>query len=211
MNFHKLKTMFLMDKFDKSTRNQFNQEIATFNRSPLFAMCLVTIFMQCVTIGRIFFVSSVKLGSVNNRIYFTFYLMLMILAVIVALVHILLKNKKNINYNKLLTTQFVFICFYCVWSTAFNMYELEKNISIWQYINCMIIVSVFLYIHPVLITSALLTNHIVFFTYMWHVNQNGIDMTGNMVNSTIILIILLFVSISRYLGKLEDFKCKNLF
>ena len=72
MNFHKLKYLFLMNKFDKNTRNEFNQELATFNKFPLFAMSFLTIFMQCDTIGRIFFVSSVKLGSVNNRIYFAF-------------------------------------------------------------------------------------------------------------------------------------------
>ena len=206
MKLNKVKEAFYIDKNDK---NDFNHEITNFNKCVLYVICVFTFIVECVTMSRIFIVSSVKLGSLNNRIYFAFYLVLIIISIFIFFTQLLNKNKKNKNYSKLLFVQYIFIFIYCIWSMAFNIYELERNVYIWQYINGMIIASVFLYLKPTYIISLLVSNHIIFTLYLIHMNKNGIDMTSNIVNSNIILVALIFVSISRYVGKLQDFKSRK--
>ena len=203
MNFNKIKEILSIDQVDK---NEFNQEITSFNRCAFYAMCVLTFIVECVTLSRIFIVSSVKLGSMNNRIYFAFYMALIVVSILILSIQVLTRNKENQNYTQVLRMQYIFVCVYCIWSTAFNMHELLRNINIWQYINSIIIASVFLYLKPIYIVSLLVPNHIIFTVYLINMSKNGSDMTGAIINGSAIVVIGLFISISRYVGKLQDFK-----
>ena len=206
MSINRIKKIFYMEESDKK---EFNREITSYNKYILYAMGVITLIVECMTMSRIFIFSEVKLGSLNNRIYFGFYLVLIITAIFMLLTQKPWKTKKKENFNTVLLIQYIFICVYCIWSTAFNMYELRRNPYIWQYINCIIIAAVFLYLKPKCMMSLLVINHVVFTSYLVYLTHNGLDMYGNIVNSSIILLVVLFVSISRYIGKLQDFKIRK--
>ena len=104
-------------------RPELRQDAFLKNRRSLFLICIMIFFMELFNIARVLFFSKSGLGTQNNRIYFTFYLVLLTASVLFLIIKRCLGNHINAIYIFLLAAAGFFI----VWSLLLNYYDFTLN------------------------------------------------------------------------------------
>ncbi len=110
-------------RVSEKNKEAFCKEAARTNRMLGAAAALFCIAVECFNVFRVLFFSNSGLETLNNRIYFSFYLILLIFSAAFFLIDwkcrcsLLLKNRICLGY----------ISFLLLWCTLLNFYDIYKS------------------------------------------------------------------------------------
>lgn len=179
-------------------------EDAASNLAFMRRFAIFGILIEVFNIFLVLVVSSVKLATPNNKIYFSLYLILLVLLVIDLIVLHPYKKAASVPVRKILTITFFYCLLFCFWSAAITFQDLQSNNNILVYSFAMIIVAVLFLLKPwqsILIygiTQALFFCGLVF-------TADGANRMGVLMNTTIVAFICCCMSFSRYHGHQRQF------
>lgn len=190
-------------------RPTFYQEITKRN-IIVFKFFLPTIVLfEAFNIIYVLCFTKTGLGTLNNRIYFTLYFLLMLISIISFIALLIITKNKNYDGNTILNLSFIYIVFFCFWSTFITLLDLRDSENITVYVNAMLSTAVLLYLKPWQLLPLLMCNQVIFLTFFTTFQQVPTNNIGNYINSTIIVIVSIAVSISRYYNKCLDFNNRH--
>lgn len=105
-----------------ATRFIFRKSVTMQNSVALLFAAIPCIFIEIYNIG-VVLSSDSGLGTPNNRVYFTFYLLLLIAAIFTCTIQGFLHSNTRLLYR----VQMYIMVFYLVWSALFNSYQVYKG------------------------------------------------------------------------------------
>lgn len=136
----RLKRIFLIPP---EIREDFWQDTLKRNRLSLLVICIMIFGMELFNMFRVLFWSASGLGTVNNRIYFTMYLLLWMSAAIYLLLRWLFRRKPlHIQWR----VQYGTVLFALIWHAGLNAYDLMRNpaAETTTFVTAMLAISVFI-------------------------------------------------------------------
>lgn len=108
-------------------RAQFVNKAVRYNWLLMNMVAAFGIVTQLFNIARVLLWNRVGLGTLNNRIYFGFYVALLVLSVVFLIVERWMKDRpKEQNYRAQMALIFVML----IWHTSFGIYDINRSISI---------------------------------------------------------------------------------
>ena len=104
----------------------FVEEAVRINRVVMTAIAFFAIGAELFNVTRVLFLSQSGLQTQTNRIYFSFYLLLLAVSIGYLAADRLLKLKVRARYGMALAFMSVFL----LWQTLFYMYDISRSISL---------------------------------------------------------------------------------
>ena len=112
-------------------RQDFLRELVKKNDLSLRIICMIAIVVELYNIARVLFLSQVRLGTLNNRIYFGAYCLLLTISIIWLLARRWLRTA---SLETQWRGQYVMILLVFAWHIALNAYDLyrtsETNVAV---------------------------------------------------------------------------------
>lgn len=105
-------------------RNEFIADTVRKNDFSLLIVCVIIIFVELYNIWRVLVWSSTALGSMNNRIYFSFYCTLLALGVLWLLVRRALRRSSDLHLQ---AGEYVAAGLFFLWHMGLNTYDLIRD------------------------------------------------------------------------------------
>lgn len=105
-------------------RTEFWQESLQKNKFSLFVVSIIVFIVEPFNMARVLFWSKSGLGTVNNRIYFTMYCILLSMAV---LWHLLVRPMRGMSQKVQWWVQYSFIILAFLWLVVLNAYDLTRD------------------------------------------------------------------------------------
>ena len=105
-------------------REEFWQEVLGGNRLSLTVICGMIFGMELYNMARVVFWSSAGLGTLNNRIYFSFYLILTLAAAGYLAARWLLRGARP---GTRWAVQYGAVLFFLAWHVCINAYDLHRD------------------------------------------------------------------------------------
>lgn len=173
--------------------------LATMRRFAMFG-----ILIELFNLFLVLVVSRVKLGTLNNKIYFSLYLLLLVLLVIDLVVLHPYRRAITLPVRKISTINFFYCLIFCLWSAAVTFQDLQHNVNISVYSFSMIIIAVLFLLKPwqsIIIFGA--TQILFLCSLPFSPLPDG--QQGVVTNSTIVAFICCCMSFSRYHGHRRQF------
>lgn len=181
--------VFLYKIFMKK-EDDFLGDVVNHNKIIIYYAAIASIFFQIINIHRVL-ATSKQLSTVNNRIYFYFYISLFLVSTIVFFIQ---KNER-LSYNKLYYVQLTSVFFYIYWNLLLNSYTFVRstNISSIIYVSALLLSSVLLRFKLIHIIPIQLLSFITFLL----INKDYLQTIGyfnliTVITSTIFCTIILF-------------------
>lgn len=188
--------------FPEELKEQFIDISRRKNHIVLFVLAIVGIFVQGFNITRVLVFSNAKLSTLNNRIYFSFYLILFIISVLYLLNQIWLRKKEKLCYY----FDSVCISIFIIWNAGLTFYD---SYSAGRIETAAIIISFMffgaLFLHrPYFMISNLLVAYLPFLLYALYLQA-----AGGLVNITIAVILSGIMVVNRFFSTIADLKQKQ--
>ena len=118
---NQIKSFFMMPP---QVQSAFQQDALRKNRLSLLVICIMIIGMELFNIARVLFWSKSGLGTLNNRIYFGLYCLLLVVSVLYLLLCGLLRQMdEKIRWR----LQYGMALFALLWHVCINAYDLMRN------------------------------------------------------------------------------------
>ena len=118
---NQIKSFFMMPP---QVQSEFQQDALRKNRLSLLVICIMIIGMELFNIARVLFWSKSGLGTLNNRIYFGLYCLLLVVSVLYLLLCGLLRQMdEKIRWR----LQYGMALFALLWHVCINAYDLMRN------------------------------------------------------------------------------------
>lgn len=173
-------------------REDFWQDTLKRNRLSLLVICIMIFGMELFNMFRVLFRSASGLGTLNNRIYFTMYLLLWLSAAIYLLLQRLFRRgPSHIQWR----VQYGTVLFALLWHAGLNAYDLMRNSDAETTIlvTAMLAVSVFIQM-PIACSIAAYGLSYALFVGL----AGGHLSNGRLLNLTITAIVALAVSMTSF-------------
>ncbi|HJD27978.1 MAG TPA: GGDEF domain-containing protein [Candidatus Blautia avicola] len=172
-------------------RHEFWQDTLQKNQLSLLVICIMILGMELFNIARVLFWSRSGLATVNNRIYFSMYCILLLAAVLYILLQWLLRRSPvKIRW----TVQYATALFALLWHVCINAYDLYRNPDGGTviYVTAVLGLSVFIQMP----SQYSLISYIAAYLLFIGLSASNLD-TGSMINLTFTAIVALAVSLTR--------------
>ena len=188
--------------FPEELKNQFFDISRHKNRIVLIALAVAGVFIQGFNIIRVLVLSTSKLTTLNNRIYFSFYLFLFVISILCLLNQIWFKKHKKLCY----CVDSACISIFMFWSVGLTIYDsysagsVETSVAI---ICLMVFGSVFLH-RPWFMITNLVVGYLIFVLCTL-----PLQTSGSLVNITIAAIFSGIMVLNRFLNTITDLKQKQ--
>lgn len=197
---------YFINPLPQELRADFDREIARQTR-PLSTMLLIFIaLLEGFNLGRILLTGRLARGSWINLTYFSLYLALL-LATLAALAVLLAVRRDTARcaraYNR---ACFAYSLFFCLWSTGITLLDQRVSENITVYVAAVISVSVFVYLRPWQALVLFPVNHLVLLLFFTAFQGAPVNNTGNYLNSTVLCIVAVLLSLFRYHSKMADYQ-----
>ncbi len=152
---------FYFRSVPEEIKEDYRREVIRSNGAVLSVLSVLAICAELFNIARVLFFSKSGLGTQNNRIYFTFYLVLLTASVLFLIIKRCLGNHINAIYIFLLAAAGFFI----VWSLLLNYYDFthaDEPVYSIVYITSLLAMVICLYMEPVVCLGLVLGSGIPF-------------------------------------------------
>ncbi len=169
----------------------FVEEAVRINGLVMTAVSLFAIAVEIFNVIRVLFLSNSGLTTLNNRIYFTFYLFLFAAAVSYLAVDRLMKLGTFAKYRLVLTAGSVFL----LWQTLFNMYDISRSLSMGKImaITTLVAFSAIGVMKPWYAICNLVLNYALLIPYVFIVGGNDSGVLFNYLTTAGICFVIYFV------------------
>lgn len=183
---------------------EFKAECSDHNLRMMKILSAAGIVMECFNIFMVLFLSKKGLGTLNNRIYFTFYLLLLIVLLLLPIFILGISRKGSKKKQRIFSLAFFYCFFFCLWSAGITFMDLQKNNNIIVYSFAVIFVSVLFYLKPWQSCLIFGGTQVLFLISTPFLNL-GVNNIGIVVNTTVIASISLCMAYIRYRNGYESF------
>lgn len=180
---------------DNETKTCVNNEIFYFNHSRFAVISWVVMVLELLNGANVLFLSKSGLGTLNNRQYFTMYIVLFLSALSCLVLRHCFRNKPNI----LQLCYIAFIAVWMVWHALLSSMDLRKNPDIIVFIAGMFALSLLVRLKPFETLTILPGGLFVLLFFARDTISNGIA-----INAIIITMTAVLISCSRYSSALEE-------
>lgn len=186
----------------KELKNQFFDISRYKNRIVLFALAVAGIFIQGFNITRVLVLSTAKLTTLNNRIYFSFYLSLFVMSILCVLNQIWLNKNKKLCYY----IDSVYISIFMFWSVGLTIYDTysAERIETAVVIICLMVFGALFLHRPYFMIPNLLIGYLIFVLCTL-----PFQTAGSLINITIAVIFSGIMAINRFFNTITDLKQKQ--
>ena len=117
---HHLRSFF---HISSKIRQSYWEDTLSHNRRSLLVASILIIVLELYNIARVLLLSSARLSTLNNRIYFTFYLVLLGIGVVYLILSRLLRHAaRPVRW----AVQYIAALLMMLWHTAINIYDLYQ-------------------------------------------------------------------------------------
>lgn len=177
--------------FSENIRVDFMQEAVRLNRMLLRVVCGGSILVELFNIVRVLFFSNSGLSTLNNRLYFGFYVFLAVSCAVFLLTDLLAKLSTRQRYYLHMTAASVVV----LWQTVFNIYDIYRSSAVGNItvVTSLVAFSSLVTMRPVYAMCNLWGNYLLFVLSLWRVGSSG-----EVINFTITAILCAAVYVVRY-------------
>ena len=105
---------------------EFQQTALRYNRISMLVICIMIFVMELFNMARVLFWTSAKLSTLNNRIYFTLYCSLFVIAALYLILSFLLRGG---HQRAELALQYSAAALMLIWHVCINIYDLTRSAS----------------------------------------------------------------------------------
>lgn len=105
---------------------EFQQTALRYNRISMLVICIMIFGMELFNMARVLFWTSAKLSTLNNRIYFTLYCSLFVIAALYLILSFLLRGG---HQRAELALQYSAAALMLIWHVCINIYDLTRSAS----------------------------------------------------------------------------------
>lgn len=198
-------TSYFVNPLPFELRSDFERELARQNRPLSLALLLFIAVLEAFNTGRLGLTGRF-MRSWFNFAYFSLYLALLVVT-LAALAAILVSWRDTARAAHFYThASFAYSLFYCLWGTGITLLDQRASENISVYVVAVISVSIFVYLRPWQTLILFLTNHAVLLLFFTTFQREPVNNTGNYLNSTVLCIVAILLSLSRYHSKVEDYQ-----
>lgn len=172
-------------------KEEFIKEAVKTDRMLLRAMSILMIFIEGFNIFRVLFLSNSGLATLNNRIYFGFYCVLVLCAVMLLMTDSLINMSMRVKYTLYMAAASVFV----LWQTLFNMYDIYRADAVGNItaITALVIFSALFMMRPLYAFLNLIVNYVIFTVFLV-LNLSS----GEVINYTITALLCCAIYFVRY-------------
>lgn len=173
-------------------RQAYWEDTLVKNRRSLLVIAILAIVIEAYNVIRVLFLTSAKLGTLNNRIYFSFYCSLLVYSVLYL---ILARRLRRASYRVQWALQYVTTLVMLLWHVCINLYDLRRDPNGETTIFITAVLALAVFIHMPARYSLLL------YALAWGLffPLAGPSLTaGDRINLTITVVVALAVSLTVY-------------
>lgn len=185
---------------------EFDMEIARRNLTTGMILLPLILLFEMFNMLYVLFFTNRGLSSVNNRLYFVFYLSLFAFSLFFLVFALFFGKKEPSNPQKLLTASYIYTFFICLWSAGITLMDLRTNNNIIVYTICLISISIFLYMRPWQAVLLFTGSQLFLLTVLTFVSIPEGHNTGSYINTTFVALLCICMAVSRYHYRVEDFQ-----
>lgn len=183
----------------ENLKSRFRDISRNRNGIVLMFLAIFGLLMQGFNISRVLVLSESKLDTLNNRIYFSFYLFMFFISVLYLIYHIWLDKNERVSRCVNVICMSIFL----VWNTCLTVYDTYSGgaIEISGFvINLLVFSSLFLY-YPSYMMGHIFGCYLLFVICTAHYLD-----AGTLINVTIAVILGSITAVNQFWGKVSDLK-----
>ncbi|HIT34544.1 MAG TPA: GGDEF domain-containing protein [Candidatus Faecousia intestinigallinarum] len=175
----------------KISKSEFLKQSLHVNQTILRTVAFFSAAVELFNIIRVLFLSNSGLGTLNNRIYFGYYLALFLCAAVFLVLDYAVKMSAQIRHGLYMSG----ISFFLLWQTLFNIYDIYHsnafgNITV---VTAMVGFSSLVVMKPLFAVCNLAVNYLVFVVFL-----ASRFSFGEVVNFTITALVCMTIYMVRY-------------
>lgn len=180
---------------------EFEKQNFKHNRIVIRIVAVVSLIIECINIYSLLFASKNGLGTVNNRIYFGFYITLTITLIIALIIEFIFRDKEpDKKFRDRISFMYVIYCFmFMLWGGGITLMDLRHNNNIIVYSFIIVCVSVLFYFKPYHLFWIFVGAQAMFIAVLSQLPKAGY--TGAYINTTMIALISLVIAYMRYIAR----------
>ena len=169
---------------------EFRKTALSRNRVSLLVICIMIFGMELFNMARVLFWSNSGLGTLNNRIYFGFYLSLFLAAAICLILGCVFRMQR-LAVNQFI--QYSSVLFFLLWHVCINAYDLNRDpeAEIGLYLTAVLGISVFI-LMPAKLACFMHASAYILLMLL----AGSVISSGDLVNLTCTAIVALAVSLT---------------
>ena len=169
----------------------FKEKAVAINQRILRAAAVFAVLVELFNMARVLLFTNAKLGTLNNRIYFSFYLVYFTLSAVFLIVDLGLKLSNDSRYRIYMITGSVVL----LWHVCFNIYDIYRAGAVGNFtvITAMAIVFALLIMKPVYAFVNLAVSYLLFVVFLF-ANFSS----GEVINFTITALLCGLLYFVRY-------------
>lgn len=175
----------------KISKNEFLKQSLHVNRIILRTVAFFAAAVELFNIIRVLFLSNSGLGTLNNRIYFGYYLTLFISAAVFLILDFGVKMSVQVRHYLYMGG----ISFFLLWQTTFNIYDIYHSNAVGNMtvVTAIVAFSSLVVMKPLFAVCNLAVNYLVFVVFL-----ASRFSSGEVINFTITALVCLTLYIVRY-------------
>lgn len=172
------------------------------NHKILVFLAIAGLFIQSFNIFRVLVLTNAKLSTLNNRIYFSFYLFMFVIGSLYLVSQIFISDKKKLIY----TIDTVCLSIFMFWNVGLTMYDTYRAEFLQPsvFIVCLMFFGALVVHHPYFTVTNLIISYLMFSVMTLYFKD-----TGALLNVTIAVILSIYMVINRYLSVVAELKQKQ--
>lgn len=175
----------------KVNKEDFIKKSVSANRILLRICAIFSLLIEFFNMIRVLFFSTSGLGTLNNRIYFSFYIVSFICCVIFLMLDFGVKPSDRARNVIYMMAASVFL----LWNTLFNIYDIYRSGAVGNFTitTAVVTFSSLFVMRPVYALSNLAVNYLIFLGFL----QSSFS-SGEVINFTITILLCGTISFVRY-------------
>lgn len=183
--------------FSDEISRVFLQDAVKVNRIRVRAVCIFCIIIEAFNMFRVLFLSQSGLGTLNNRTYFSLYLSLFLVSLLLLLADLFLRVADKSRFRLYMAGASLLV----LWNTIFNIYDIyssdaKGNMTI---VTAMLIFSALFVMRPLYAFINLGINYLLFAVFLWTFASSG-----EVINFTLTFFLCIIICVVQYHNKCTE-------
>ena len=175
----------------RNIKNDFIEIAVTYNRIILRVSALFVLFAQLFNVIRVIFLSDSGLSSINNRTYFTFYIIYFIGCILFLIIDAVPSSTVIFKYK------FYMVCgsMFMMWHTIFNIFDTFRANAVGSFtiLTAMTVFCALLIMRPIYVLTNFAVSYVIFSIFLY--KSFG---SGEVINFTFAAILCIIIYAVRY-------------
>lgn len=189
----------------KMKRN-FETEIARRNYKVERLMLPLTMLIELFNMIHLLFFREAGLTTYFNKMYFTMYAALFGATLLFFIVQVASRNKFAKHLRLTSRAELAYVALFAFWCTGITILDQRSNDNIYVFLLGMLTVAMLIYLKPWKAVALFSVNQVLLFSFFTTFQPQPADNFGSYLNTSIISLMSICISVARYQGRLEDYR-----